>query len=77
MVDVLILILCGASRFDLLRIDTAGKRMDVKNEEKEGVFEPATQQLIQQAKIGDSYIFKNVSYNCTNQSIRDVAYAIQ
>jgi hypothetical protein len=77
MFDVQIPILCGASRFNLLRIDTAGKRTEVKNEERDGVFEPATQQLIQQAKIGDIYIFKNISSNCTNQPIRDIAYVIQ
>lgn len=75
--DAAIPVMCTATSFEVVRIDTKGKRTVLFNKQIEGVFLAETQRLINKAKTGDVYIFRKITSNCTIFPIRDIVYIIQ
>ena len=75
--NVSIPLLCGASAYLILRIDSKGRRFAHLNVDKAGVFDSESKKIINAAEKGDIFIFKDIKSDCSPSQVKSIVYFIE
>ncbi len=70
-------LLCGASSYLLIRIDSKGRRFAHLNVDKAGVFDTESKKIINAAEKDDIFIFKDIKSDCTPSQVKSIVYIIE